>query len=48
MNNVDVAQATHLEAVNALLQATSEVVLLVRHEPQPAGLKVCNVNILFV
>jgi protein scribble len=39
VNNCDVSQATHLEAVNALLQATNEVVLLVRHEPQPAGLK---------
>ena len=34
-------QATHLEAVQALLQATNEVVLVVRHEPQPAGLRVC-------
>jgi hypothetical protein len=40
VNNRDVSQATHLEAVEALLQPTSEVVLLVRHDPQPAGLKV--------
>jgi hypothetical protein len=40
VNNHDITQATHTEAVQALLQATSEVVLLVRHEPQPAGLKV--------
>ncbi|CAF1117374.1 unnamed protein product [Rotaria sordida] len=39
VNNFDVSQATHLEAVRALLQATSEVILLVRHEPQPSGLK---------
>ncbi|UJR16267.1 hypothetical protein I4U23_003174 [Adineta vaga] len=39
VNNRDVSQATHLEAVEALLQPTSEVVLLVRHDPQPAGLK---------
>jgi hypothetical protein len=39
VNNCDVSQATHLEAVQALLQPTNEVVLLVRHEPQPAGLK---------
>ena len=29
-----------MEAVEALLQPTSEVVLLVRHDPQPPGLKV--------
>lgn len=40
VNNRDISQATHLEAVDALLQPTSEVVLLVRHDPQPAGLKV--------
>ncbi|CAF0791519.1 unnamed protein product [Adineta steineri] len=39
VNNRDVSQATHLEAVEALLQPTSEVVLLVHHDPQPAGLK---------
>jgi len=39
VNNCDVSQATHLEAVQALLQPTNEVILLVRHEPQPAGLK---------
>ncbi len=48
MNHFDVSQATHLEAVNALLQATNEVVLLVRHEPQPSGLKVCNIKISLV
>ena len=40
VNNSDISQATHLEAVQALLQPSNEVVLLVRHEPQPAGLKV--------
>lgn len=44
MNNRDVSQATHLEAVDALLQPTSEVILLVRHDPQPAGLKVNRVD----
>ncbi|CAF1593892.1 unnamed protein product [Adineta ricciae] len=39
VNNQDITQATHLEAVQALLQPTNEVVLLVRHEPQPLGLK---------
>ncbi|CAF2127460.1 unnamed protein product [Rotaria magnacalcarata] len=39
VNNRDVSQATHLEAVEALLQPTSEVILLVHHDPQPAGLK---------
>ncbi|CAF2449410.1 unnamed protein product [Rotaria sp. Silwood2] len=39
VNNRDVSQATHLEAVEALLQPTSEVVLLVHHDPQPLGLK---------
>ncbi|UJR30252.1 hypothetical protein I4U23_017790 [Adineta vaga] len=39
VNNQDVTQATHLEAVQALLQPTNEVVLLVRHEQQPIGLK---------
>ncbi|CAF4606767.1 unnamed protein product [Rotaria sp. Silwood1] len=39
VNNRDVSQATHLDAVQALLQATNEVILLVRHEPQPLGLK---------
>ncbi|CAF1335794.1 unnamed protein product [Rotaria sordida] len=39
VNNRDVSQATHLEAVEALLQPTSEVVLLVHHDPQPSGLK---------
>ncbi|CAF3646531.1 unnamed protein product, partial [Rotaria sp. Silwood2] len=39
VNNRDVSQATHLEAVQALLQPTNEVILLVCHEPQPSGLK---------
>lgn len=40
VNNRDVSEATHLEAVEALLQPTNEVVLLVRHDPQPPGLRV--------
>ncbi len=40
VNNRDISQATHLEAVDALLQPTSEVILLIRHDPQPLGLKV--------
>jgi hypothetical protein len=48
VNNRDVSQATHLEAVDALLQPTSEVVLLVRHDPQPFGLKVISNQIVFL
>jgi hypothetical protein len=48
VNNRDVCQATHLEAVEALLQPTSEVVLLVRHDPQPFGLKVIQIEILLL
>ena len=40
VNHRDVSQATHNEAVQALLEATNEVSLLVRHDPQPAGLRV--------
>ena len=40
VNQHDISQATHNEAVQALIQATNEVLLLVRHDPQPAGLKV--------
>ena len=40
VNQRDVSQATHNEAVQALLQATNDVLLVVRHDPQPAGLKV--------
>ena len=40
VNHRDVSQATHNEAVQALLQATNEVILRVRHDPQPVGLKV--------
>ncbi|CAF1460887.1 unnamed protein product, partial [Rotaria magnacalcarata] len=39
VNNRVVSQATHLEAVQALLQPSNEVILVVRHEPQPSGLK---------
>ncbi|CAF0852174.1 unnamed protein product [Didymodactylos carnosus] len=39
VNNRDVSKATHMEAVDALVQETTEVLLLVRHEPQPSGLK---------
>ncbi|CAF3484389.1 unnamed protein product [Rotaria socialis] len=39
VNNLDVSQATHLEAVQALLQPSNEVILVVRHEPQPSGLQ---------
>ncbi|CAF1044044.1 unnamed protein product, partial [Didymodactylos carnosus] len=44
VSNRDVSQATHMDAVNALIEQTTEVVLLVRHEPQPAGLKEIQIS----
>ena len=40
VNQNDVSHATHTEAVQALVQATNEVILVVCHDPQPLGLKV--------
>jgi len=42
VNGHDVRQATHQEAVAALVSASTEAVLEVRRDPQPSGLKVSN------
>ncbi|KAK7083566.1 hypothetical protein SK128_023354, partial [Halocaridina rubra] len=39
VNGVDMIGATHQEAVMALLNPPNEIVLSVRHDPQPKGLK---------
>ena len=41
VNNKDVSQATHQDAVMALIAPTYEIILEIRHDPQPPGLKVC-------
>lgn len=39
VNLKDMTRATHQEAVQALVAPSSDIVLKVRHDPQPAGLK---------
>lgn len=39
-NGVNLANATHQEAVMALLNAPNEFIMEVRHDPPPKGLKV--------
>lgn len=45
VNGNDLTASTHGEAVNALIAATKQVVLRVRHEPLPNG---WTVSLLFV
>ena len=40
VNGKDVRKASHQEAVTALIAPTLEIVLLIRHDPQPPGLQV--------
>lgn len=40
VNGTDMSGASHQEAVMALLNPPNEIVLTVRHDPQPKGLKV--------
>lgn len=40
VNGVNIVGASHEEAVNALIRATKEVVLTIRHEQLPSGWKV--------
>lgn len=40
MNGIDLRYATHDEAVQALIQPVDELILEVRRDPQPPGLKV--------
>lgn len=42
VNGTDMSGASHQEAVMALLNPPNEIVLTVRHDPQPKGLKVCR------
>lgn len=42
VNGMDMTGASHQEAVMALLNPPNEVILTVRHDPQPKGLKVIN------
>ena len=42
VNGKDIRRATHQEAVMALIAPTHEIVLHVRHDPQPEGLQVRN------
>lgn len=39
-NGINLANATHQEAVMALLNAPNEFILVVRHDPPPKGLMV--------
>ena len=40
VNGKDVTRASHQEAVMALIAPTYEIVLDIRHDPPPPGLKV--------
>ena len=40
VNGKDIRTATHQEAVMALIAPTQEIVLDIRHDPQPPGLQV--------
>lgn len=42
VNGVNISRATHQEAVDALVRATKEVVLTVKHEQLPSGWKVSS------
>ena len=42
VNNKDIRQATHQEAVMALIAPTFEIILEVRHDPMPNGLQVSH------
>ena len=38
INGLDMSQATHTQAVKALSDADSELIVTIKHEPPPAGL----------
>ena len=40
VNGKDIRKSTHQEAVMALIAPTQEIVLDIRHDPQPPGLQV--------
>ncbi|XP_017494658.1 PREDICTED: protein lap4-like, partial [Rhagoletis zephyria] len=44
VNGVNISRATHQEAVDALVRATKEVVLTVKHEQLPSGWKELIIN----
>ena len=48
VNGIDITGANHQEAVMALISPSYEIVLDVRHDPQPAGLKVRIIAWLYV
>lgn len=46
VNGKDVRKASHQEAVLALIAPTQEIVLDIRHDPQPDGLQVRDTGVL--
>ena len=42
VNGDDLRQATHEKAVLSLMKPSSEIQLVVRHDPQPDGFQVSN------
>uniref|UniRef100_A0A915I5V2 PDZ domain-containing protein n=1 Tax=Romanomermis culicivorax TaxID=13658 RepID=A0A915I5V2_ROMCU len=44
VNDSDISRATHREAVAALISQQDEISLIVRHDPQPKGLKEIVIN----
>ena len=40
VNNRDLTNATHEQAVKALIEPTYQILLKIRHDPQPPGLRV--------
>ena len=46
MNGKDVRGATHQDAVMALIAPTYEIILDIRHDPPPPGLKVSHLKIV--
>ncbi len=45
VNGKDVTRASHQEAVMALIAPTYEIVLDIRHDPPPPGLKVIELGL---
>ena len=47
VNNKDIRQATHQEAVMALIAPTFEIILEVRHDPMPNALEVSSIHDIY-
>jgi hypothetical protein len=48
VNGVDVRQSRHQEVVTALCATTREIVLVVRKDPQPPGMRVSKAELVWM